>query len=220
MTSTQNNADAGVARIENRYDPLHRRVLKSVFAWNAGTSTWTLQRTHRFVYDAWNVIEEIEVITTTRTTRYTWGRDLSGGQQGAGGVGGLLMAEEVPTTGTPTPHYYWYDGNVKTEPRRLSETRKRLIVKESAMRFERQTMKCRGEVNARSKMVMKSHGRVVQRKWITPLRLHTRRKSKLILEKPLKTLSATATNCAKKTKRWLRAKFWRGRGRPGEKLFS
>jgi hypothetical protein len=42
MTSTQNNASTGAARIENRYDPLHRRVLKRVFAWNAGTSTLDL----------------------------------------------------------------------------------------------------------------------------------------------------------------------------------
>jgi YD repeat-containing protein len=44
----------------------------------------------------------------------TWGSDLSGSLEGAGGVGGLLMMEEKPgsTTGVPVGTYYpLYDGN-------------------------------------------------------------------------------------------------------------
>ena len=55
MTSTQT---AGNTRIDNRYDPLQRRVLKQVSTWDTGTSTWVLQKTMRFTYDGWNMIEE------------------------------------------------------------------------------------------------------------------------------------------------------------------
>ena len=43
-------------------------------------------------YDDWNLIEERIAYTngTSSTIRYSWGKDLSGTLQGAGGVGGLL----------------------------------------------------------------------------------------------------------------------------------
>jgi RHS repeat-associated protein len=109
MVSTETS---GNTRIDNRYDALHRRVVKQVSTWNAGTSAWTVQKTTRFTYDGWNVIEEEEVTAaSTRIVRYTWGTDLSGTMQGAGGVGGLLRADETLGTNPSTTHYYWYDGN-------------------------------------------------------------------------------------------------------------
>ena len=88
MVSTET---VGNTRIDNRYDPLHRRILKRVSTWDSGTSTWVLHKAVRFTYDRWNVIEEEEITASaTRTVRYTWGTDVSGTMQGAGGVGGLL----------------------------------------------------------------------------------------------------------------------------------
>jgi hypothetical protein len=127
MTSTQNDVSTGAARIDNRYDPLHRRVLKQVSTWNGVSGQWEIHKTIRFTYDgcaellggqrvrrhivqpfrarrAWgasesNVIEEEEVTAArTRTVRYTWGADVSGSLQGAGGVGGLLRSD-APTRG-------------------------------------------------------------------------------------------------------------------------
>ena len=71
----------GVALVTNFYDAKSRRVKKV-----------TPNATTTFVYDDWNLIEERVAYTdgTTSTTKYYWGKDLSGTLQGAGGVGGLL----------------------------------------------------------------------------------------------------------------------------------
>ncbi|MEM9080411.1 MAG: hypothetical protein AAGC74_06970 [Verrucomicrobiota bacterium] len=47
----------------------------------------------RFVYDGWKLVAEYQVNGTTWSLRntYLWGLDLSGTEQGAGGVGGLLL---------------------------------------------------------------------------------------------------------------------------------
>jgi hypothetical protein len=55
MTSTQT---AGNTRIDNRYDPLRRQVLKQVSTWDTSAANWVLQKTVRFTYNGWNVIEE------------------------------------------------------------------------------------------------------------------------------------------------------------------
>ena len=91
-----------------RYDALGRRILKQVF--DPSTSPPTLKTTTAFIYDGWNVIEERELTTSTKY-RYTWGADVSGTHQRAGGDGGLLMAEATVGTGATEAHYYHYDGN-------------------------------------------------------------------------------------------------------------
>jgi RHS repeat-associated protein len=75
------------------YDYQARRISKTI------GSTIT-----SFVYDGWNPIAEFS--GTTLSKSYTWGMDLSGSMQGAGGVGGLLAVAEGATT-----HYPVYDGN-------------------------------------------------------------------------------------------------------------
>jgi hypothetical protein len=98
------------ARVTSTYDVLHRRVEKVVHRLSG--STWVLFSTTRYTYDGWNIIHERSTQGSTVTnTRYTWGRDLSGNLRGAGGVGGLLMAEEISSTGVSTPHYYAADAN-------------------------------------------------------------------------------------------------------------
>ena len=71
----------GVLLVTNCYDAKSRRVKKV-----------TPEATTTYFYDDWNLIEERVAYTdgTTSTTKYYWGKDLSGGLQGAGGVGGLL----------------------------------------------------------------------------------------------------------------------------------
>ena len=78
-----------------QYDYLGRRVSKTVGA-----------VTTRYIYDGWNIITEYT--GTTLKKRYTWGMDLSGSMQGAGGVGGLLAVEEVSTLSS---YYPTFDGN-------------------------------------------------------------------------------------------------------------
>jgi RHS repeat-associated protein len=71
--------------VSNIYDHQSRRIAKIVS--HGGTET---QR-RDFVYDGWNLIQELITDNGSLTTNFfTWGLDLSGTLQGAGGVGGLL----------------------------------------------------------------------------------------------------------------------------------
>ncbi|MES2996683.1 MAG: RHS repeat-associated core domain-containing protein [Verrucomicrobiota bacterium] len=85
----------GTTTVIHTYDALHRRVTKSV----NGTTT-------RYIYDGWNVIEEYSSSTLSKSL--TWGTDLSGSLQGAGGVGGLLLTTDH--SALITSHFH-YDGN-------------------------------------------------------------------------------------------------------------
>jgi RHS repeat-associated protein len=76
------------------YDAQFRRIAETV-----GSNTTV------YVYDGWNPIAEYSTIFTLTKT-YTWGMDLSGSMQGAGGVGGLLSV----TDGTGT-YFSTFDGN-------------------------------------------------------------------------------------------------------------
>ena len=98
-------------RTEFRYDPLHRRVARL-----ENQSELTL-----FTHDGWNVIQErsgnlkLETWNLKRGARHTWGEDLSGTLQGAGGVGGLLgTIHNVAKTKTQEQEiasWFHYDSN-------------------------------------------------------------------------------------------------------------
>ena len=92
------------------FDGQHRRVTRTVKEWTAGG--WDDIETIQFIYEGWNVIEEYRLTAsnTTLVRNYTWGTDLSGSLQGAGGVGGLLLAEEI-NGGITTAYHFHYDGN-------------------------------------------------------------------------------------------------------------
>ena len=96
----------GVQLIANFYDAKSRRVKKV-----------TSEATTTFFYDDWNLIEERVAYTngTTSTIRYYWGKDLSGGLQGAGGVSGLLYLtvsnSSTPNASTQQLYIPCYDNN-------------------------------------------------------------------------------------------------------------
>ncbi len=71
-------------RVWNTYDHLGRRIKKRTQTPGAYGSTYT----YTYLYDGWNMIAE--TINTAAPRHYLWGLDLSGTEQGAGGVGGLL----------------------------------------------------------------------------------------------------------------------------------
>jgi len=89
------------------YDYMGRRIYKNVSEYTFMGLYSTIQD-NRFIYDGWNVIEEIigDTSPTAITKYYVWGLDLSQSLQGAGGIGGLLAQVE----GTST-HHFLYDGN-------------------------------------------------------------------------------------------------------------
>jgi RHS repeat-associated protein len=95
------------------YDPLHRRIARVK---DSGEVTL-------YVYEGWNVVSEKTTPTAPQLdtenfkleTRYTWGEDLSGTLQGAGGIGGLLCStrKQSPTKNEAqrTTKCFHYDSN-------------------------------------------------------------------------------------------------------------
>ena len=76
--------------VENAYDHHNRRIQKVVRGYHEGD--WRYHETHTYVWDGWNIVLE-QVANGDQiihTIEYFWGNDLSGSEQGAGGVGGLL----------------------------------------------------------------------------------------------------------------------------------
>ena len=80
----------GALAVINIYDHDNRRAVKRVDRFDG--SAWQISETHTFVYDGNNfVLERVAFADgSSRTVEYFWGNDLSGSEQGAGGVGGLL----------------------------------------------------------------------------------------------------------------------------------
>ncbi len=96
----------GRHKVQFDYDYLGRRVRKRAYDYVSGQYQTTPVLDLRFVYDGWNLLEELDGLSSNHPLRkYTWGLDLSGihgqnltsapaaapaGIHGAGGVGGLL----------------------------------------------------------------------------------------------------------------------------------
>lgn len=96
-------------RLEFQYDHQWRRTQKIVSTWDSGTWSWVPQSTNRFIYDGWNLIAVLDPQSTVLQS-FTWGIDLSGTLQGAGGVGGLLSMR-VHSGANAGTYFYCYDGN-------------------------------------------------------------------------------------------------------------
>lgn len=91
------------------YDGKMRRRIERDYTWNAG---WMETNEVHFIYDGNLVVEERDA-SNSPLVSYTRGNDLSGTQQGADGIGGMIArttyGEEIP--GAPTTAFYHADGN-------------------------------------------------------------------------------------------------------------
>jgi RHS repeat-associated protein len=89
-----------------QYDALGRRTKRTETIASVSTTTW-------FFTNGWNVELEYEGgtgVSPVLKKRLSWGLDLSNSLQGAGGVGGLVMSEELPSGGgAPVPSFPTYD---------------------------------------------------------------------------------------------------------------
>ncbi len=95
-------------RLTLAYDSNGRRIRKTVQLANPNGTWGTTVVSNLFVYDGWNLKLELNATNKTTIRAYTWGSDLSGSQEGAGGVGGLLQVVEPGSS----KHYFpAYDGN-------------------------------------------------------------------------------------------------------------
>jgi RHS repeat-associated protein len=97
--------DGAKRKLDFVYDYKGRRIQKAVSTWN-GTD-WTLTVSNRFLYDAWNLVAELNAPNNAAIRTYLWGLDLSGSLQGAGGVGGLVAIGDA----SKGRHFVSYDGN-------------------------------------------------------------------------------------------------------------
>ena len=96
-------------KLDFAYDARGRRIQKIVST-NSG-SGYVGQYTNRFVYDGWKLLAILNPPSSILAS-FTWGLDLSGSMQGAGGVGGLLMVHDPSTINNqPSTHFVAYDGN-------------------------------------------------------------------------------------------------------------
>jgi RHS repeat-associated protein len=109
MESQSSGPSASKRLLEFTYDQQNRRVQKIVSTNNG--SAYVPQYTNRFVYDGWNLTGILSPLSSLLTS-FTWGLDLSGSMQGAGGVGGLLMINDSSTiSNQPSTHFTAFDGN-------------------------------------------------------------------------------------------------------------
>jgi RHS repeat-associated protein len=94
-------------RLVFEYDHQGRRIRKRFDTHNG--SGWDLGPDTAFAYDGWNLVAELNAASSnTRIRTYLWGLDLSGSEQGAGGVGGLWLVTDYTTV---TYHWPACDGN-------------------------------------------------------------------------------------------------------------
>ena len=92
-------------KVEFTYDYMGRRVQKIVSTYSSGS--WIPASEFLFLYDGWNLVEELATRNSQLETRYfVWGLDLSQSLQGAGGIGGLITAIDGVDS-----YQYAYDGN-------------------------------------------------------------------------------------------------------------
>lgn len=94
----------GDKKVLNTYDAQSRRVRRVVLTY--GGSGWNLTTDEKFIYDGWNVVAVIDSSILSALRVFTWGLDLSGSLQGAGGVGGLLAVKDGANV-----YHYTYDAN-------------------------------------------------------------------------------------------------------------
>jgi len=105
-------------RVSYSYDYMGRRVRTFVEKnelFMGGVPVWETESDTRYVYDGWNVVLELDGEDSNAIVmKYTWGLDISGSLQGAGGVGGLLACEDlkdVTDANDDVTYVYVYDGN-------------------------------------------------------------------------------------------------------------
>lgn len=106
-------------KVHFEYDYMSRRIRKYTYAWTGSAWATTIAEETHFVYDGWNLVQELNGRSSNTLLRqYTWGLDLSGqsgnpspaGIHGAGGIGGLL-ATYIPGVSSNRSYFYMYDAN-------------------------------------------------------------------------------------------------------------
>ncbi len=104
METLSSVPDGAKLKVKFTYDSQGRRVAMVVSNYVSGN--WYLEAEDYFAYDGWNLLGILHSDFSILNS-FTWGLDLSGSLQGAGGVGGLVAMN----AGTNGVHFYAMDGN-------------------------------------------------------------------------------------------------------------
>jgi len=110
VESRSDTPQASWRRVEWQYDALGRRIRQITSDGSSGN--WVVTEDLKFVSDPMlfgRHIAELRASDNALVRSYSWGLDLSGTMEGAGGVGGLLWVSNFqPPIST---HFVAYDGN-------------------------------------------------------------------------------------------------------------
>ncbi|MGN6644715.1 MAG: RHS repeat-associated core domain-containing protein, partial [Verrucomicrobiota bacterium] len=104
IESLTNGPTASKRRVTWQYDSQGRRQRQTTYDLSSGSAVVTEDL--KFVNDGWRCLAELNGTNNALVRRYTWGLELSGSMDGAGGVGGLLWLKA-----DSDPQFCAYDGN-------------------------------------------------------------------------------------------------------------
>jgi len=111
VESRSDTPQASWRRVEWTYDALGRRIRQTTSVWT--NNAWAVVEDLKFISDPLlfgRHIAELNAIDNALVRTYVWGLDLSGTEQGAGGIGGLLWFTQQ-TGANVGSHCCAYDGN-------------------------------------------------------------------------------------------------------------
>jgi RHS repeat-associated protein len=102
----------GTTTVTYAYDSQSRRVARTESPLPLGEGQGEGAQHTLYLYDGWNCLAEYVLHTSSFNlhTSFSWGLDLSGSLQGAGGVGGLLSVTKHQAQST-THYFPTFDGN-------------------------------------------------------------------------------------------------------------
>jgi len=106
MESQTSAPVASKRKVIYTYD--HQSRLISRKAYKDVSGSYAIQSDTKWVYDGWRQLAELNATSNALVGGFTWGLDLSGSMDQAGGIGGLLMFADQSTL---TTNFYPYDGN-------------------------------------------------------------------------------------------------------------
>jgi RHS repeat-associated protein len=97
---------ASKRRVVWEYDGQGRRVRQTIYTGASGS--YVITSDLKLLNDGWRCVAELNATNNALVRSYTWGLDLSGSMDGAGGVGGLLVTRNADLG---TRNFVAHDGN-------------------------------------------------------------------------------------------------------------
>jgi YD repeat-containing protein len=112
VESRSDTPQASWRRVEWTFDPLGRRIRQTTSVWT--NNTWAVVEDLKFINDPLlfgRHIAELNATDNAVVRSYVWDLDVSGTEQGAGGVGGLLWLTSFQLPASSSTYFAAYDGN-------------------------------------------------------------------------------------------------------------